>query len=59
MVPQVTNFHVVRGAQNIQVTLANQDIVKAKVVGYDQDKDIAVLKLDQETVKVPFQRTAR
>jgi len=49
---QVTNYHVIRGAQNIQVTLANQSIVKATVVGGDMDKDVAVLQMDKEAIKV-------
>jgi len=41
----VTNFHVIRGAQDLLVTLSNQEEVKAKVVGFDQDKDVAVLQI--------------
>eukprot|EP00238_Polyblepharides_amylifera_P014184 CAMPEP_0196581168 /NCGR_PEP_ID=MMETSP1081-20130531/32746_1 /TAXON_ID=36882 /ORGANISM="Pyramimonas amylifera, Strain CCMP720" /LENGTH=449 /DNA_ID=CAMNT_0041901289 /DNA_START=109 /DNA_END=1458 /DNA_ORIENTATION=+ len=42
----VTNFHVIRGAQNISVTLINQETFPATVVGFDPDKDVAVLKID-------------
>eukprot|EP01084_Bolivina_argentea_P165981 288276_1 len=41
----VTNFHVVRGASDVRVTLANQEVYEAKLCGYDEDKDIAVLEL--------------
>ena len=41
----VTNFHVVRGASDVMVTLDGGQECAAKLVGVDQDKDIAVLKL--------------
>lgn len=47
----VTNFHVIRNAGSARVTLTDGDgksrmTVKAKVVGVDPDKDIAVLSID-------------
>ncbi|KNA05601.1 hypothetical protein SOVF_188850 [Spinacia oleracea] len=42
----VTNYHVIRGASDLRVTLADQSTYEAKVVGYDQDKDVAVLSID-------------
>ncbi|KAL7094830.1 hypothetical protein ACP275_11G129300 [Erythranthe tilingii] len=42
----VTNFHVIRGASDLKVTLADQSTYDAKVVGFDQDKDVAVLSID-------------
>ena len=42
----VTNFHVVEGAQQIEVSFSNRDSVKARVVGSDPSTDIAVLKVD-------------
>jgi len=39
----VTNYHVIRGASDLRVTLGDQSTYEAKVVGYDQDKDVAVL----------------
>ena len=47
----VTNFHVVRGASAIKVTLYDSSSVSAKVVGADENKDIAVLKLDLSDAK--------
>lgn len=41
----VTNFHVVEGAQKVNVTLNNKDY-EAKVVGADAEYDIAVLKIE-------------
>ncbi|KAL3346866.1 hypothetical protein AABB24_025354 [Solanum stoloniferum] len=42
----VTNYHVIRGASDLRVTLADQTTYDAKVVGFDQDKDVAVLHID-------------
>ncbi|CAM8995384.1 unnamed protein product [Rhodiola kirilowii] len=42
----VTNYHVIRGASDLRVTLADQSTYIAKIVGFDQDKDVAVLKVD-------------
>lgn len=41
----VTNDHVVRDAESIQVKLSNDKIYDAKVVGGDQKSDIAVIKI--------------
>ena len=61
----LTNNHVIKGATSIRVTdIGNGHSYRAKVVGYDQSKDIAVLQLigasglqtaalgDSSTVKV-------
>jgi serine protease Do len=42
----VTNNHVVDGADEINVTLANKKIYKATLVGQDASSDVAVLKID-------------
>ncbi|KAL3526419.1 hypothetical protein ACH5RR_011075 [Cinchona calisaya] len=42
----VTNYHVIRGASDLRVTLADQSTYDARVVGFDQDKDVAVLRID-------------
>ncbi|MCL2724207.1 MAG: trypsin-like peptidase domain-containing protein [Polyangiaceae bacterium] len=42
----VTNFHVVDGAQSITVTLHDQQIFEAKLIGAEPRKDIAVLKIN-------------
>lgn len=41
----VTNHHVIAGAQQIQVTLSNGQIIPAEVVGSDASTDLAVIKL--------------
>ncbi len=42
----LTNSHVVDGAREIQVTLANSKSYEARLVGVDAATDVAVLKID-------------
>jgi len=42
----VTNYHVVEGAEEIEVTLADETKVPARVVGVDPSNDLAVLKIE-------------
>ena len=42
----LTNNHVVDGASNVTVTLADKREFKAKVIGTDPKSDIAVLRID-------------
>lgn len=42
----VTNYHVVRNARAAKVMLADNSTWNASLVGYEMDKDIAVLKID-------------
>ena len=44
----VTNYHVVKGADEIQVTLYGGKRVVAKVIGSDEDTDLAVIKIDSD-----------
>ncbi|OOM74479.1 trypsin-like peptidase domain-containing protein [Clostridium sp. BL-8] len=48
----ITNYHVIQGAKEITVTLSDNTEVSATVVNYDQEKDLAMLKLKDGT-KVP------
>ncbi len=49
----LTNQHVVNGAKEIRITLANgQETLQARVVGYDYDMDLALLKV--EASGLPF-----
>lgn len=48
----LTNYHVVEGAQQVKVTLSNNKQVNAKVVNYDANYDVAVVKIT-DNVKVP------
>lgn len=42
----ITNFHVIRGASELRVALIDQSVWRARVIGGDPSKDIAVLQLD-------------
>jgi Trypsin-like serine proteases, typically periplasmic, contain C-terminal PDZ domain len=42
----MTNYHVIEGASKITVTNDSSKKYTAKVVGYDEDNDIAVIKID-------------
>ena len=42
----VTNYHVVAGAESVEVSFSNSDNMKAKVVGSDPSTDLAVLQID-------------
>lgn len=50
----VTNFHVVKDASDIQVTLTTQKQYDAKLIGGDEKTDLALLKIDaQDLPTVP------
>lgn len=54
----LTNCHVVQLpdgtiAQEVTVTLSDKREVKAKVVNYDQNQDVAMLKISDDNIKVP------
>ncbi|WP_088283977.1 S1C family serine protease [Ideonella sp. A 288] len=42
----VTNFHVIQGGSGATVTLADQSVHRATLVGVFADRDLAVLKID-------------
>jgi len=46
----VTNNHVIKGADEITVTLHDQQEFTAKVVGADPNTDIALLKIDADSL---------
>ena len=53
----VTNFHVIENAEEITVTLSDETVFTAEVLGQDQKTDIAVLKIDPGDTRltaVPF-----
>jgi len=43
----VTNYHVVKGASELQITLNDNRTYVAKVVGFDSKTDIALLKISE------------
>jgi S1-C subfamily serine protease len=49
----LTNAHVVKDAQRLEVTLLNGRAYKAKLIGGDVSKDVALIKIDPGTVKLP------
>ncbi len=49
----VTNNHVVEGAQEITVLLADRRQFEAEVIGTDERTDLAVLRVDPEGDKLP------
>jgi S1-C subfamily serine protease len=42
----VTNYHVIEGAEEIFVTLADETVLSGTVVGADPSNDLAVIKID-------------
>jgi S1-C subfamily serine protease len=42
----VTNFHVILGSDTAWVTLADNTRLEAEIVGFDETKDLAVLKIN-------------
>lgn len=48
----LTNYHVVDGAEQIQVELNDRRVLGAKVIGSDQPSDLAVLKIDVNNLPV-------
>ena len=47
----VTNYHVVKDADTVKVTMYNGDTYDAKYVGGDEDYDIAVIKVQAEDLQ--------
>ncbi|MEL7536052.1 MAG: Do family serine endopeptidase [Pseudomonadota bacterium] len=51
----VTNHHVVQNADEIQVTLLDDRVLTAEIIGSDPGTDIAVLKVEaRDLVELPF-----
>ena len=46
----VTNSHVVEDADEIEVTLHNNSVYKATVIGKDKDFDLAVIKIEASNI---------
>jgi S1-C subfamily serine protease len=42
----ITNFHVVEGAQSVEVSFSSRETMRARILGVDPSTDIAVLKVD-------------
>jgi Do/DeqQ family serine protease len=50
----VTNFHVIRGAEEIVVSLADRREFEASVLRADERTDLAVLRIDAGAERLPF-----
>jgi S1-C subfamily serine protease len=48
----LTNYHVIQGAQTIEVTLGDRSRYKAKLIGVDTRNDLALIKIDSGTRKL-------
>ncbi|MBV8551095.1 MAG: Do family serine endopeptidase [Acidobacteriaceae bacterium] len=52
----ITNHHVIENADRIKVRLAGDDTeYRARVIGFDSETDVAVLKIDTKAALVPVQ----
>lgn len=49
----LTNYHVIQGVQEISVTLSNDVTTTAQVVNYDENQDVAMIKITDENVEIP------
>ncbi|WP_181347374.1 S1C family serine protease [Thalassobacillus sp. CUG 92003] len=50
----VTNYHVVQGADELEVVLSDETRVSAKMIGNDEFTDLAVLEMSAEEVGEPI-----
>ncbi len=48
----LTNFHVIEGAQEIEVTLSDSRKATAKLIGADPDTDLAILRIQLDRLPV-------
>ena len=47
----LTNYHVVEGSDSVTVATYEDETYDAKVIGYDESNDVAILKIDAENLK--------
>jgi S1-C subfamily serine protease len=50
----VTNYHVVQGAESVSVALSNGEMYEAEIVGTDPPTDLAVLKIEANSLPDPL-----
>ena len=46
-----TNYHVIQGANKVEVTLHNGNVYPATIIGSDPTNDVAVIKIDDNNLK--------
>jgi len=49
----VTNYHVVDGVANIQVTLSSRQKYRARIISHDLSTDLALIKITPREAKLP------
>lgn len=49
----VTNYHVIKGASTVQIVVDGGAEFPAKVLGQDEDRDVAVLQVEEKAVRPP------
>lgn len=47
----LTNYHVIEGSDTVTVATYDDETYDAKIIGYDESNDIAVLKIEAENLK--------
>jgi S1-C subfamily serine protease len=50
----VTNYHVVQNAESVSVAFSNGEVYEAEIVGSDSSTDLAVLRIEAETLPEPI-----
>ena len=50
----ITNFHVVKNAKKIFVTAFDNSKVEAKLISFDEEKDIALLKINNKPFNIGY-----
>ncbi len=50
----VTNYHVIKGATAAQILTYDENVHATQLIGYDEDADVAVLKIDGSFSKLKF-----
>lgn len=43
----VTNYHVIQGASNVNISVNNSNLIPAKLIGKDQQADLAVISVEK------------
>lgn len=55
----VTNQHVIENSKDVLVTFFNSENIKAQVIGYDAEYDLAVLAIDKKDMNEELQNSIR